>query len=446
MSSLPGLIFLQEATSLPVVADGTEVTAWAELTGKADTTAPGASGTRPTYLNNAFGALPGLRFNGSNQYMRTASFAQAQPFTVVFAARSRVTLPGAGRYIDGNTVNQLVLNAQADVYAGSAFVARNLQTRMMAPNVFTIAVNGASTVLYINGIAQAAAATPGANAITDGLTYGAAGNLAGGFFAAMDMYGIAVYSGILSAANRAIAEAYFAAKIGANLDAPAPAKRIIFDGDSLTVGFGNTGGGSYPVQLLTALGFSGYSPRNFGVSGQTLAQMETGAVAEVDSQYDPSRGINVLVVWGGTNDIILGADAATVQSRLVTYCNNRRAAGWYVIVCDIIARGNFSAPQNAIKDAVNAYIAANYSAFANAYVPLSARAELSNPLNTSYYSADTIHLIDNGYGVVAATILPFVQAVIPNAVALSPLAINVLISAFENQIAPSAGENQIIIS
>lgn len=408
-ASVAGLRFWQEATSLPVVADGTAVTAWAELTGKANTTAPGAAGTRPTYRNNAFGSLPGVRFDGIDDYMDTASFSQAQPYTVTMALRSRLTLPGAPRYIDGNTVNQMVINGQADLYAGSAFVARNLQTRMMGINIVTAVVNGASSILYINGIPQPAAATPGANALIDGFTYGGAGNQAGGFFAAMDLYGVAAYSGA-AAADRVLIENYFDSKVNAHLDQPAPAKRIIFDGDSLTVGFGNLNGGSYPVQLLTALGFDGYSPRNYGVSGQTLAQMEADAATEVDTQFDAARSKNILIAWGGTNDIIFGADATTTYNRMVTYCTNRRAAGWKVLVCDIIARGNFNAGQNTIKNTVNANLAANWATFADGFAQLSARSELSNAANTTYYSADTIHLTDAGYSVVATVLQPLVLA------------------------------------
>src|ERR1700688_4459041 len=59
-----------------------------------------------------------------------------------------------------------------------------------------------------------------------------------------------------------------------------PAKSLlVFDGDSITYGLGQTGGQTYPRQTVDLLGGdSVYQSYNFGVVGQTVADMESDAV------------------------------------------------------------------------------------------------------------------------------------------------------------------------
>lgn len=132
---------------------------------------------------------------------------------------------------------------------------------------------------------------------------------------------------------------------------------IVCDGNSLTFGTGATN--PYPAQLYTLLGGgvtrgiqnktsslhagSGNPPNtclNFGVSGQTTAQMSKDAQMTIDwpwfntTAYPKRR---ILVAWEGTNSIAgAGLTAAQAWADFQTYCRDRVTAGWYVIACTMI--------------------------------------------------------------------------------------------------------------
>lgn len=185
---------------------------------------------------------------------------------------------------------------------------------------------------------------------------------------------------------------------------------IVFEGDSLTTnGGGVTVAQTYPYQLIDLLGRAAYDYYNVAVLGQTVVQM----AADASYQYDPlsylySRAI--CVVWGGTNDIAGGDNATTVYNNISAFCAARKAAGWKVVVCTIIARGTFSGAQNTTKSTVNSSIVSGYTGFADALVDLAADSRLSNASDVTYYNADTVHLNATGYGVVAGLVQTAVQS------------------------------------
>lgn len=185
---------------------------------------------------------------------------------------------------------------------------------------------------------------------------------------------------------------------------------IVFDGDSLsTTGGGVTIAQTYPYQLIDLLGRNTWDSYNVAVFGQTT----TNLASDASYEYDPlafSWPRAILVVWIGTNDISAGDSATTVYNNISAFCSARRAAGWKVVVCTIIARGTFSAGQNTTKGTVNSNIVSNYTTFADRLCDLAADSRLSNASDTTYYNADTVHLNSTGYGVVAALVQTQVQA------------------------------------
>jgi hypothetical protein len=111
---------------------------------------------------------------------------------------------------------------------------------------------------------------------------------------------------------------------------------IVFDGNSLTAGLGASPGNSYPEQAMRLLPRS-YTWHNLGVSAQTTVQMAADAADQVDALVDPSAR-NVLVVWEATNDLFFGAGPEAAYGHLVSYCQDRRRAGYQVIVLTLLPR------------------------------------------------------------------------------------------------------------
>jgi lysophospholipase L1-like esterase len=184
---------------------------------------------------------------------------------------------------------------------------------------------------------------------------------------------------------------------------------IIFDGNSLTAGLGSTGGNDYPAQLiasLTALGITGITYQNFGVSSQTTQMMAADAAAQVDTQK--RAGVeNILFAWEVGNDIYFNGNAATAETDFKNYCLARKAAGWKVIIIGLTPRnqstdfGDTISSYNAKLLAADTWLKANYATFADAFVDIRADSRLNDYTNTTYYY-DGIHFKDAGYAVVAA--------------------------------------------
>lgn len=189
-------------------------------------------------------------------------------------------------------------------------------------------------------------------------------------------------------------------------------RAAVFDGNSLTRGFGVAAADSYPAVIRETLS-SAYCVINRGIDSQTTDAMETAAANRIDQWLERYPSNSVLVAWEGSNDIQFGASLATAQSRWNTYFASRVAAGWAsngckLVACTIIPRGDSNAPKNVIVSDFNAWLRTNYSTYATHLVDLAADARLQNTADATYFNADTIHLTAAGYEVVAG----LVQAVI----------------------------------
>jgi lysophospholipase L1-like esterase len=184
---------------------------------------------------------------------------------------------------------------------------------------------------------------------------------------------------------------------------------ILFEGDSMTVGFNAAGGFSYPAQLLRLLPRLYPSRRkNVATNGHTLTQM-TAEQATTDLEYDGTKAMNIMVLWGGTNDM---ADAivtgTTCHTRLNTYCTSRKTTGWKIVVLTCLPRsaGGESAGFETERQSYNTLIRSNYASYAHALADVAAISSLgdagveANAINF----ADRLHLTAAGHSLVAKVV------------------------------------------
>jgi lysophospholipase L1-like esterase len=116
-------------------------------------------------------------------------------------------------------------------------------------------------------------------------------------------------------------------------------------------------------------------------------------------------GKNVVVLQGGANDILAGASASTVWSRLQTYITDAVTAGWQVVVCSIADGTGYSAGQRTEISTLRGLIAAGYAgAGASGYVDLFAAAPALR--------ADGIHYSTAGAITVASAVGAVVDALL----------------------------------
>jgi lysophospholipase L1-like esterase len=198
-------------------------------------------------------------------------------------------------------------------------------------------------------------------------------------------------------------------------------KLCVCDGDSLTEGYGlsTPATQSYPAQLGQLLGVP-WVVVNKGAGGQTCAQIEADASSDVDPLYHATNNAdNVLIAFAGTNDIYFNADtsdaATTTIGRVETYCGNRQAAGWRVLVGTLLPRSDFPGTSTlpadkethheARRQAVNTSLRANWSTYADRLIDFAADTRIGDDGDeddTTYYLADKVHPNATGAGVLAA--------------------------------------------
>lgn len=187
---------------------------------------------------------------------------------------------------------------------------------------------------------------------------------------------------------------------------PGPARKVVFAGNSLTRGAGSTGGNTYPARALAILG-ADWTGVNSGVDGQSAADIIADYADQVGQHYDGTKSVNVLVLWELTNDLYFGATAATAWSRYRTIAAAARAQGFRVVLATALPRDQpgLIAGFEAARAAANALVLAGWRPVCDALMPLhqdTRVGDAGDEADATYYDADSVHMNNTGYGVVAA--------------------------------------------
>lgn len=195
-----------------------------------------------------------------------------------------------------NNLNVLYATPSRLVVQNQVLNAGSAPCNMSAPS--TLAIRSGSGTnqmkLRLNGVESTGTSSTAAT-----LTGGVIGN-PNGAAGPCGMYFFAVYPGVLTDAEISAWEAWAAARFDVVL---APTVGLTTDGDSITCGrtgfiFG---------RAMQFYGESALSTRvaitNFGVGGQTAAQVYARRATTFAAGYSASRAKNLLAVLMGTNDI-----------------------------------------------------------------------------------------------------------------------------------------------
>lgn len=144
---------------------------------------------------------------------------------------------------------------------------------------------------------------------------------------------------------------------------------------------------------------------NYGVGGQTTAQMLADAASQVDIPLNKDKSYNIVFCWEGINDLYYNATIQQCFDNIKNYCLARRAYGFKVVVGSLTPRTNIGTPADYEQKrlAVNDLIRANYTTFADALVDIGGDANMGvtgASANTTYYE-DLVHFTTTGYTIVA---------------------------------------------
>jgi hypothetical protein len=180
--------------------------------------------------------------------------------------------------------------------------------------------------------------------------------------------------------------------------------QIIYYGDSMTYGTG----GNYPYShWIAAKSYGGQTivQTTCGLGGAILVDLYDAVVANINDHFAPRSGMNIIVLWGGVNDIFAdqGANIPGVLSNLQALASRFRRLGFKVIVCTIPANGGGITYQTYAN-----LIRASWMNFADGMADLAADPIIglynSYEVYPTYWDVDTIHMTDLGYQVAAGII------------------------------------------
>jgi len=198
-------------------------------------------------------------------------------------------------------------------------------------------------------------------------------------------------------------------------------RRIVLDGDSITAGSGASAPANAWAALLAAsLGTNDYHVGNFGISGQTVGNATAGggpaiymrlnAATEEFTAGFRTSGNNVLVAWGGTNDLVFGRTAAQAFGDFQAYCQDARTAGYKVLAIGMLDR-NPGTWTRAKRAEFNGLCVTNQSGMCDAYFdPANVDARFDD--YTSAVFSDGVHPSDAGHAILASAIETQIRALL----------------------------------
>lgn len=193
---------------------GASVSAWLDQSGTGDSNknaAQGTGGIQPSLAASAaFNNQQTFTFTGTDQMPTgTWAVALAQPFTVMLVGRSLSNVGSNYAFDNLSDPTQCAVN-------NSAGTLQAFTTAILAPandplvaSIIFVEFNGASSKMYVNAHTAVATGAIGAAGMS-GVRFG---NYAGGgAFANWDIAEWAAWSGIVSAGDRTLLEAYASAR------------------------------------------------------------------------------------------------------------------------------------------------------------------------------------------------------------------------------------------
>lgn len=153
-----------------------------------------------------------------------------------------------------------------------------------------------------------------------------------------------------------------------------------------SIGITPYGANSYPDKLQTDLG-SGYFVAKFGKGGETLYNLNSYLTGGVYPAF--TRVGDICCVLMGSNDLTSSRTAVQIEGYLTTMWAFWRGKGCKVVAATIHNRTTFTAPMQAERATLNTWILGQTDKW-DAVADLAAQAELSDPLNATYFS-DGVH-------------------------------------------------------
>jgi hypothetical protein len=215
-TDIPGLVLWLEADAglytdaaktVPAVNDGDAVYTWADQSGNGKDVVQTTLSKRPLLKLAIQNGKPVVRFDGTDDWLKTTALTVTQPTTLFAVAIRR----GAGNIyaIDcASTGNALIIasvgNGSWDAYSG-VLLTKAVSNNTNVPYAVDVVYNGASSILVTNGVTTSGPA--GSNNGNGTVVIGAYGGLTAPLWNG-DIAEVLIYNSALSTADRQAVESY----------------------------------------------------------------------------------------------------------------------------------------------------------------------------------------------------------------------------------------------
>lgn len=207
-----GLVLWLKADAITGLVDNDPVTTWSDSSGNGNDATQATGDNKPLYKTNIQNGLPIVRFDGSNDQLRTPSITLAQPLTIL-AVVARIGVVGSYYvFLDGGVAGPQLSYSDLDyarLHAGAEVVGTT--TVGTAFHTWAATVDGASSSIILDGKGYATG-NAGAVGYTDSLRIGT--NAGETFFFSGDLGELLIYGGALSLSVRGQVQRYLGNKWG----------------------------------------------------------------------------------------------------------------------------------------------------------------------------------------------------------------------------------------
>lgn len=210
---LSGLQLWLDASAITGLADADPVGTWADLSGNGNDATQATAAKKPVYKVNILNGRPVVRFDGTDDELRTGDLALSQPNTLVLVGKVSIALTADQGLFDGQGTSRHLLAADDPsddwrIFAGNLLASANAVDTSF--HVFTAIYDGASSLLRKEGT-QILSGNAGAQA----LGVATIGALAASVnFLNGDIAEVIVYNRALSTAEQQRVERYLSVKYG----------------------------------------------------------------------------------------------------------------------------------------------------------------------------------------------------------------------------------------
>jgi lysophospholipase L1-like esterase len=187
---------------------------------------------------------------------------------------------------------------------------------------------------------------------------------------------------------------------------------LVFDGDSISAGWGAPAGRGLDARVAAALG-PDVRLHNVAVGGRPVVECLRLYNQLVAPLFDVSASRNVIVFHAGDNDILLGRHAVLIYAAFIAYVAAAHRQGWKVVVSTELRRLDFDPPRSTELANYNDSLREN-RAGADGVVDFDADARMTDMSlrhDPALFTHDGLHPSDGGYAVLAGMLAPVVRRV-----------------------------------